>query len=42
MAKSIQKETNYYKGLIMAKLESIDIDRVIREEVRKAVDEKFK
>lgn len=42
LVKSVQKETNYYKGLIMAKLESIDIDKVIREEVRKAVNEKFK
>ncbi len=38
----VQKETNYYKGLIMAKLEDVDIDKIIREEVRKAVNEKFK
>lgn len=38
----VQKETNYFKGLIMAKLEDVDIDKIIREEVRKAVNEKFK
>ena len=38
----VQKETNYYKGLIMAKLEGVDIDKIIREEIRKAVNEKFK
>lgn len=38
----VRKCINYNKALIMSKLESVDMDKIIREEVRKAVDEKFK
>ena len=38
----VQRKLNYYKGLVIAKLEEVDVDKIIREEVRKAVDLKFK
>ena len=37
-----RKHINYHKALTMAKLEEINMDKIIREEVRKAVNEKFK
>lgn len=38
----VQRKLNYYKGLVIAKLEEVDVDKIIREEIRKAVDLKFK
>ena len=42
LADEVRRKTNYYKGLILSKLEDMDIEKIIREEVRKAVDAKFK
>lgn len=38
----VKRKVEYYKMLIIGKLENLDIDKVIREEIRKAVNEKFK
>ena len=38
----VRRKTNYYKALVLSKLEDVDIEKIIREEVRKAVNEKFK
>lgn len=38
----VNKQINYYKALVMAKLDNADINEIIRSEVRKAVNEKFK
>lgn len=45
-AKLLNEEVNrkfeYYKMLIIGKMEDLDADRIIRDEIRKAVNEKFK
>lgn len=38
----VNKQFNYYKALVIAKLGNSDINKIIREEIKKAVDEKFK
>ena len=37
-----QPKFEFYKMLIVGKLEAVDVDQMIRDEIRKAVNEKFK
>lgn len=38
----IDNKFEFYKMLIIGKLEAVDVDQMIRDEIRKAVNEKFK
>lgn len=38
----IENKFEFYKMLIIGKLEAVNVDQMIRDEIRKAVNEKFK